>query len=294
MRIALYLLIGLGVAVLAAALTLQSMHGRDVEHVDRRFEEVLRPGDGARFDPTALEGLPAPARRWLEATLSGAGPLPASVELTFSGRMRLSPDQPWVECRTRHALARDRFVWRVSVETDEIELEGAELYADGAGEIRYWLRRFLPTKRHDADITRSLRGRLALDRVFLPSSLLPADDVAWEPIDDRRAVAVLTLDGAEERVELTVAPDGTLEHVAIRRWGHRTDDDVFTDIPFGAEILEHRTVDGIRIPSKLRVSWWDRTEREEEFFEPVLERAEGGGGGSNESKGEQREQGRGR
>lgn len=273
MRIILLLVIGVGIAVLAAAVTLKVMHGRDIELVAARFEAVLRHGDDARFDPESVAHLPPPARRWLEFALGDADRLPASVELAFGGRMRLSPDTPWVECKSTQALTRDSYVWRISVDTADVALEGAELYAEGAGEIRFWMSGFIPSSQDDPDLTRSLRGRLAFDRIFLPSTLLPGDDVEWEPVDDRRAVAVVRIDGGEERVQVTVADDGTLEHVTLRRWGHRTEDGVFTDIPFGATILAHESHAGLRIPSRLRIAWWHDTERQEPFLEPELENA---------------------
>ena len=273
MRLLVSVLIGLGVCVLVAAIALRFFHSRGVAKIEEAYAAARIESAGGRFDVASLEALPPPARRWLAFAIADGTPLAGSVELEFTGRLRLSPDTPWEEARSSHVVAADRYVWRSAIDSNEIELDANELYAGGRGEIRLWMHGFLPSGGDGQDLDRSLRGRLVLDRIFLPTSLLPGPNVRWEPIDDARATAAVEIDGESIRLEVTVADDGALVAAKVRRWSHRTSDGVHAEVPYGVTVLSHREVDGRRLPAAARFAWWHGTDREEPFFEPILESA---------------------
>jgi hypothetical protein len=90
--------------------------------------------------------------------------------------------------------------------------------------------------------------------------------VTWTVIDNQTARAMLTIHGESIPLTLTVARDGSLQSVAMDRWGNLTVDGHDDLIPFGADVLAERTFGGYTVPSDLKVSWWRRTDRAFEFF----------------------------
>jgi hypothetical protein len=105
------------------------------------------------------------------------------------------------------------------------------------------------------DLTRSAAGRLAGEMIWTPAVALdPA--VAWKPVDDDTATAVVACAGETCEVSLTVAADGSLRTVAMPRWAsvargayrlHR----------FGAEIHAEATFGGFTVPGRLTAGYDD-------------------------------------
>lgn len=81
------------------------------------------------------------------------------------------------------------------------------------------------------------------------------------------------VDGDPIRINLTVGPDGALRSAWGERWGDQTDDHRFALIPFGARVLEERTLGGSTLPSRVEGGWWYGTERYVETLHLVLQEA---------------------
>jgi hypothetical protein len=190
----------------------------------------------------------------------------------MSGQMRLGEDQRWLPFRARQALAPpDGFVWEASVGTGLWRFAGADAYANGEGRMAFRLWDLLPIVRAGGpDVSRSARGRLAIESIWQPASLLPQRGVTWAPIDDRTAQATVTIDGDPVPLTLSIAPDGGLRAVSIERWGNATVDGEYAAIPFGADVLAESTYEGYTVPSRLDVSWWYGTDRAFNFFRAGL------------------------
>jgi hypothetical protein len=159
------------------------------------------------------------------------------------------------------------FRWDARIGRFGVRFVGADTYAHGRG--RTWFRLWdrIPIVRAGGpDVSRSARGRLAIESIWCPASLLPQRGVTWEAIDVRTARATLTIDGEAIPLTVTVGPSGDLRSVKIDRWGNLTPDGHYAAIPFGADILAEHTFGGYTVPSDLTVSWWHETDRVFQFF----------------------------
>jgi hypothetical protein len=216
--------------------------------------------------------LPDPARRYFLHAIRPGTPLAQSVHLTMRGEMRLGPRQPWLRLQARQTLAPPSgFVWEANVGRGLLRFAGADAYANGHGRVAFRLWDLVPIARASGpDVSRAARGRLAIESIWQPAALLPRQGVAWTPIDDRTARAVVTIDGEAVTLTLTVAPDGRLESAAMDRWGNLTPDGRYAAIPFGVDVLAERTFCGYTVPSGVRVGWWYGTDRAFEFFRAEL------------------------
>jgi hypothetical protein len=116
------------------------------------------------------------------------------------------------------------------------------------------------------DVSRSARGRLAIESIWSPASLLPQRGVTWRDIDEWTVQAVLTIDGDVIPLTLTIGASGNLQVVKIDRWGNLTPDGQYAAVPFGADVFDERTFGGYTVPSYLGVNWWHETDREFPFF----------------------------
>jgi hypothetical protein len=263
---------------LAAAGTgaLIAVRNRDTRTI-ARLRDTLERRDGSRadrFDPAMVSDLPKPARRYFLHTLRPGTPLAHSVRLDMSGEMRLGADQRWLPFRARQVLAPpDGFVWEASVGNGLLRFVGADSYTNGQGRMVFRLWDLVPIVRAGGpDVSRSARGRLAIESIWNPASLLPERGVMWTSLDDRSAQAIVAVDGEPIPLTLSIAPDGRLRSVVMERWGNSTADCEYALIPFGADILEETTFGGYTVPSRLCVRWWYGTSHAFEFFRARLTR----------------------
>lgn len=266
--------LGLLVAAVGLSFVMRSGHLRAVRRVRRRLES-RGGGDAERFREDMVADLPEPARRYfLHAIRPGTG-LADTVVLEMSGEIRLQPDGRWLPMQARQIVAPpDGFVWEAAVGRGVMRFSGADHYADGSGRTAFRLWDLVPVAQASSpDVSRSARGRLALEAIFTPAALLARRGVAWETVDEQIVRATLTVDGEPIRLSLTVEPDGRLRSVSGERWGSQTDDGRFALIPFGAYVLGERTFGGYTIPSRIQAGWWFDTERYFDFFHALIENA---------------------
>lgn len=229
------------------------------------------------IDPSALDGLPAPARRFLTASLASGVPIPARVRLTMHGTIRLKLDGSWLPFTAEQLLAPPvGFVWRARVGKGPLRFSGSDRYADGAGAMDFRLWGLVPVARaSNADVTRSARHRLAAESFWLPSSLLPSSSACWRGLDNDHAEVNVTIDGETVRVILGVDDAGTVRSVHLDRWG-APEGGTAALHPFGGLVEQPRRFGPLVIPTRVRVGWFHGTDRADhgEFFRAVIDHAE--------------------
>jgi hypothetical protein len=186
----------------------------------------------------------------------------------MTGRIRLGARQPWLSMEARQVLAPpDGFVWNAQIGRFGVCFVGADSYARGRGQTVFRLWDRIPiVQASGPDVSRSARGRLAIESIWCPASLLPQRGVAWEAVDARTARATLTIDGESIPLMLTIGTSGNPQSVKIDRWGNLTPEGNYAAIPFGADIFDEQTFGGYTVPSYLSVNWWHETDREFPFF----------------------------
>jgi hypothetical protein len=184
----------------------------------------------------------------------------------------------WLPFEAEQVLAPLRgFVWRATVRSGLLRIWGSDQYAAGQGAVDFRLWGFLPVARSSGpDTSRAARGRMAGELFWLPSSLLPGDQVPWREVDGGAAEAAVELDGDPIPIRLSLDDEGRLRSVAMERWGDQTEDKTFALIPFGGDVGEERGLGDYTIPTVVRVGWWYGTDRfpEHEFFRATVTRAE--------------------
>ena len=263
--------------VVAGTGALLALRRRDVDAAARLCADLEREDSGRaeRFDPAMVDDLPTPVRRYFLHAIQPGTPLARAVRLEMDGQMRLGPDQNWMSFGARQVLAPPAgFVWDASIGTGLQHFAGADTYGHGRGRVTFRLWDLLPIRRAtDPDISRAARGRLAIEAIWQPASLLPQRGVTWTSSDDQTARATVIIDGEAIPLTLVIGPDGCLRSVKIERWGNLTADGHFALIPFGADMSGESTFGGYTVPSRLRVIWWYGTDQSFDFFHAQVERA---------------------
>jgi hypothetical protein len=235
---------------------------RSVQSEWRRLEaKQPRP---VPFNPTMVDDLPEPARRWLRHAIAPGAPLTGVTELTMHGTIRLGT---WRRFTATQVLAPpEGYIWAATARVLGLPVVGYDRLSSGTAAMRWRLLGVIPVMNADGpEIARSAAGRLAAEVVLAPTAFRAATWIAGERPDT--VVGVWRIGGDEQRVEVHVGVDGAVRGVLIERWG-RPPGAPYSRYPFGVTVEAERTFGGVTIPSTLRAGWWWSTARQDEgeFF----------------------------
>lgn len=235
--------------------------------------------NGGPFAPDDIVDLPAPARRYLLHAIAPSTPLGGHVLLRIHGRIRLRPGSSLLPMEAEQIIAPGHgFVWRATVGPWYFRFVGHDRYANGHGHMLWKLWDTLPLVRASGpDISRSAAGRLAIESIFHPASLVPGQGVSWEAVDDSTARAWIKIDDDPHAVDLTVDDSGRLVQARMLRWGDHNLEKKYEMDSFGTfSIDDERTFDGFTIPSCFSVGWRPGANDPFEFLFAEIDDAEFG------------------
>lgn len=226
-----------------------------------RLQPAVEP-----FRAALVEGLPEPAQRYLLHSIAPGCRLARAVRLQTRFEMKLREgDRSRAELFGSELLAPPLgFVWRARTRAGLLPLRVTDHYLDGSGEVRVRLLGFVPVARASGpDVTRSARGRLAGEIIWLPSALLSIADVHWELLDEERVRVTPTIDGDPIPLTLRIDADGRLREMTMLRHGD-VGVESWQPIPYGVEVLEESELGGVKLPRRVRGGWWYGSERYDE------------------------------
>ncbi|HEX8481417.1 MAG TPA: DUF6544 family protein, partial [Allosphingosinicella sp.] len=108
--------------------------------------------------------------------------------------------------------------------------------------------------------------RSAIESIWVPPSLLPANKVIWEQTGKNTARVRLQRVDPEIVLDLTLAADGGVRKIVGQRWSNANPKGVFKLQPFGGSVAAERSFGGYTIPSSLEVGNHFGTEDYLPFF----------------------------
>jgi hypothetical protein len=249
-----YLWIGLSILAFLAV-GLLGLRWMDVRRDEAAWQRLVRQASATSgtYDPRMIEGLPEPAQRYFNFSILPGSPVVSVVELEMTGELGLgSPNDPkFSKMTARQVLAPPHgLVWRVQVGA----ISGSDGVTSTSSWTKFWLYGLIPVVRvsNNEDHRRSAFGRVVAEGAFwTPAMLLPGDNVRWEQVDENTARAIVSINGFEQNVDVTVAHDGQPTHVVISRWSNENPDRVYRLQPFGGYLDDFRRFDGYLLPTSV-------------------------------------------
>jgi len=250
-------IVGAAVAALVgtAALGLAAAAWTTGAEIDALHDRVVRAGAGAaspRWPGTdRIEALPAPVRRWVAYTFPSPPAAVSHVEIAMAGRFRRPGATAFHDTTARQTIAAGTPALAFDASTSVIPGIGArafDAFVDGRMTMKARvLSAFTVVDEHSTPaLDRTSLRRWLIEASFVPVALLPGGPLRWEPIDDRRALAIARLAGVEARMVATFADDGRLV-----RFDAQEDGDLSLPYHGSGERVERsdeRLVHGMRIP----------------------------------------------
>lgn len=244
--------------------------------------ELMRPSaSGETFSESHLEGLPAPAVRYLRRAIAPGTPIPERLEFDFEGHCRSGTGNGRSPLSGSGGLIvpRQGFLWREDSRRLGIPKKGCLYYCNGHGEVHWsWLGMIGIAKKRGAggNTTRAMRHRMTSHLLWTPWAFLPNEGARWEAVDERTATVYKMRD--DEQVEMTIEVDaeGRLVEAIHPRWGAKTKDGSFEFFPYGIVPSGEVTFGGFTVPSPMDLYWCYKMEERKPplIFHYKLSRAE--------------------
>jgi hypothetical protein len=268
---------GVAAGLLLAAGGLAAARLQKERRVERVWRSLQLPSREERFHRRMVEGLPEPARRYLLHAIQPGTRLARAVELDMTGFIALGRSGAPFPMTSEQIIAPPYgYIWKARAGRGALRFSGFDVYADGRGEMRWWTAGIVPVVRGSgAELSRSAVGRLLGETIFVPSLLLPSEDVRWEAVDDSTARVWITAEAEDLAMTMEVDARGSLVRASFPRWNSDPKIGPLGYLRFVTEKLsEERTFNGFTIPTRFESGWRLGEPDELRFFFAKIERAE--------------------
>jgi hypothetical protein len=185
-------------AVLAGVVLLTFVASRRWSaRTDALVERIMgesQQGKSARFDASALAGLPAPVQRYLKKVIPQGYQLLRRARLQQTGSFLMTPPSGWQPFIAVHTatVAPVGFVWDARIRLARgLEVRVRDAFVDGAGQMRASVAGVVTLADvHDTpDIATGALMRWLAESAWYPTALAPGQGVTWSAIDDSTARA---------------------------------------------------------------------------------------------------------
>ena len=256
---------GLAIVLVAFVIALAILYGAlrwqsDTRELHAKLDAARLPVVAEAYDPTQLEGLPAPVQRYFRAVLKAGQPMieAASVEHTGTFNMSQTGEQWKPFTSTQHVITRrPGFVWDARIRmAPGMTARVHDAYLAGEGLLAAKLFGLLTVMELPStpELAQGELMRYLAEATWYPTALLPGQGLVWEAIDDSHVSATLT-DGTTT-VELVFEFDAQGLISSVRSEGRYRDvDGEPVATPWQGRFWDYQERNGMLIPLEGEVAW---------------------------------------
>lgn len=254
------ILLTLILAALAAALVLASARWKAAGREGAtRLQAAAAPDRPRVHARSELEGLPDPVRRYFLAVLPEGQPVPLGAVIRHQGEFLTRAPEGWTPFSSEQRVnARAAgFVWEARMPVAPgLAVLVRDASIGGQGSMRASLGGLVSLVRAEGSpaLDQAALERHLAEAVWVPTSLLPSQGVAWSTVDRNRAKAVLECGPTRAEILFTFGPDGLIREFfapARSRWV----DGRNQPTPWQGRVSGYELRQGLRIPLQGEVEW---------------------------------------
>ncbi|HRW30178.1 MAG TPA: hypothetical protein P5227_09295 [Emcibacteraceae bacterium] len=253
------MLLTIGIILFLILLGLLGWRFRDEQETKKVWAELKNTKDYKEelFDPTRIETLPEPAKRFFRFAIKEGTPIHPIIELDMSGEFSLgSKEKPnYMPMTAKQIISPPHgFIWKVSAGSGLMRFVGSDACHPDGSWSRFWLFGFIPIARAGGNKDHKLSsfGRYMSEAVFwLPSAVFPSENIVWQKLGPDHAQATITHNGMELIVELIVDKQGAPTTIRFQRWTNANPEGVFRMQHFGGYLSDFKNFDGYMLPTSI-------------------------------------------
>jgi hypothetical protein len=205
-----------------------------------------------------LSSLPPIVEKWLQNSGVVGNEKTHSVYLKQKGLIKLKPDQKkWTEAEAEQYITTDKpaFLWKVKMSMMPfLNVFGRDYFVDGKGQLKMKIASLIPVANVDSNqkVNQSSLQRYLAELVWYPSAAI-SPYIKWGSIDQYTARANMTYKGVSGSVTFHFDEKGDLEKIWALRYKESDENAELKE--WIGEVREFKTVNGIKIPTDMDISW---------------------------------------
>jgi len=230
---------------------------RNMIHHDRRAR--AQQGEQAQsslITKAQVLGVPEPIQRYLNyAQVVGGEPI-RTVSLKQEGVMRTQPGKPWLPFVAEQYFRTipPAFLWRATMGVFPcLWIAATDRFSQGHGDMRIKLLSSIPMgNAHGPEMDQSELQRYLAEMIWFPTAWLTGA-IEWQVIDAHSVKATMRESGVTAAVVLHVNELGQLTQVTAERY--KEEHGRYLLAPWSGQCHEYQEVEGMRIPTKIAITW---------------------------------------
>src|SRR5688500_11255118 len=205
--------------LILSLVALMESYRRCTEDVKDRTRRLLEPAKEATWHGGHDRTWPAPVARYLQFALGKHSEPARLMRLAQHGSLRTDPSSKrWLDFSADHVIAplAHAFLWDARVRTAPLahmRVIDSLLDAIGSGQVHLMSAIEVVRTPARAEVSSGALHRFLAEAVWYPWALMPSEQLSWTAIDERRALASLTVGGISVSLEFRFAASGEVTSV---------------------------------------------------------------------------------
>jgi hypothetical protein len=205
--------------------------------------------ESVNLNSTNLQDLPEPVQKYFKYALPRGQQEILTARLTHTGQFKTSPSAAWTDIRGEQyfTVSPPGFIWKGSTRFFTAE----DMYINGHGRLQVLLLSFLRiVNGQGSEFDQGELSRWLAENVWFPTNLLPRKNLRWSAIDALHARLVFTYNDIDLCFIVTFNEIGEIRQINTKRYMDKTALE-----PWIIKISDYKTLNQIRVPTRVSVSW---------------------------------------
>lgn len=260
-----WIVIASGFIFLGAAAAVLIGQSHESTKTDRLAETLLLSASGQIIGPVAFSSftqLPPPVARYFRYVLTDGQWTIKIVKMRQAGELRTSTTTDSWRLFTASQIvvpAASGFIWNAKVEmplATHVRVLDSYSTGTGSGRVSLFSAFAVASESDTPELNSGALHRYLAEAVWYPTALLPQSGVLWAPINDRAALAMLTVRGTTVSLEFQFNEIGEVTGIySPGRFGRF--DGRYKQVPWEGHFQNYEERSGMRVPTYGEVGWYD-------------------------------------
>lgn len=229
--------------------------------IDKELNSILSQAKGVErkiVNEQRLAPLPSPVQRWLKHSGVVGKEEIQTAYFKQKGQMKLQPDQKeWAPAKIDQYVTTNSpgFLWKVNMKMFSLlDIAGRDKFQQGNAAMTIKIGSLIPVVNttNNQKTNQSTMQRFLMELPWYPSAAL-SPYITWKEVDQNTVIATMNDQGVKGSATFYFDSEGEFLKVSAMRY--KDSDEKAKLVECIGEAKAYRVVDGIRIPTKMNITW---------------------------------------